>query len=476
MFETRIQNTKLAGSLADCMFRRISGCDYEGDYSFISTLRALLMNRVTGDSRIEFKVCSFPIIADQDRMTKCLEGCVQTDAISYVSVVRDMTDDEENAKQAFFAFSAPQQLHEFMDVRSFFAEKMACRAFICEESRSAVIMVLSSDIKKHHLAQCIVPKLLPWFFHGSRISVNERSLLFGLRERMPSQYLRAIDNICDTDTFRQRSASAALLAWKRKGLERQKTAAEREINNCNSVIERLNTELLNELRRLNQKNFTLNGILLALESDDNGNDDLAEFIAGNRHVRFMDSGSDNMQFVITGYLDVYDPEAYRSMARNSNCWYWTESAASYGPFMQRAARKLVMDAIFGDSPVFKIKTYGVYTLDIEHNSVSANNRYTAVEGVSDRYANPHLYYASCLGSYRQHINKALQNGDLVGALSQCIASVHSVNVTESATFRHLCYDIFRNDQPILEGPNGQAFTVQQAYEYLTNQNNTTEGE
>lgn len=476
MFETRIQNTKLAGSLADCMFRRINGCAYEGDYSFISTLRALLMNRITGDSRIEFKTYGFALTNEQETMTTSLESCIRPDTIAYVSVSRNMAEDDDTSKQTFFAFPAPEHLHEFMDVRSFFAEKMACRAFICEQSRSAIIVVLSSDMKKHHLAQCIIPKLLPWFFREGRISVNERSLLFGLRERMPAQYLRAIENICDTDSFRQKSASAALLSWKRKGLERQKKTVEQSIVSCNNTIERLNSDLLSELRRVNQENFRLNGILLALESDDSGNDDLAEFIAGNRHVRFIDSQSEDMRFVVTGYLDIYDPEAYRSMARNQYCWYWAESATSSGPFMQREARKLVMDAIFSDSPVFKIKTYGVYKLDLEHNSVSATGgRHDNIDDVSDRYPNPHLNYASCLGSYRPHINRALQSGDLVGAISQCITSVHSVNVTESATFRHLCSDIFRNNEPILEGPNGQSFTTLQAYQYLTNKNNN-EGE
>lgn len=478
MFETRIQNTKLAGSLADCMFRRINGCDYEGDYSFISTLRALLMHRISGDNRITFKQYGFELSNDPALMTTSLESCIGSDTIAYVSVSRNMTEDEDVSKQTFFAFPTPQNLHEFMDVRSFFAEKMACRAFMSQESKSAVIMVLSSDMKKHHLAQCIIPKLLPWYFEQGRISVNERSMLYGLRDRIPNAYLRAIENICDTDAFRQKSAAAALLSFKRKGLERQKRDAQRNIENYNSSIDRLNRDLLSQLRLVNQENFKLNGILLALESDEDDSGDVTQFIASNRNVHFVDSdNSDAMKFIITGYLDIYDPEAYRSMARNPNCWYWTESATHSGPFMSRENRKRVMDAIFGDSPVFKIKTYGCYSMDLEHGEVSANGgRYGHADGVDNRYANPHLYYASCLGSYRPHINKALQRGDLVGAISQCITSVHSVNVTESATFRHLCHDIFRDDRPILEGPNGQSFTTLQAYEYLIAPQTTTEGE
>ena len=479
MFETRIQNTKLAGSLADCMFRRINGCDYEGDYSFISTLRALLMHRLPGDAKIDFKQYGCDLSSDPASMTTSLESSVRPNTIAYVAVSRNMADDEDTAKQAFFDFPTPENLHEFVDVRNFFAEKMACRAFICQESKSAVIMVLASDLKKHHLAQCIIPKLLPWYFEQGRVTVNERAMLYGLRERIPNAYLRAIENICDTASFRQRSAAAALASFKRKGLERQKQETQRNIDRYNNEIDKLNRDLLSQLRLVNQENFRLNGILIAIESDEDDSSDVAQFIAGNTDVHFVDTdNADAMKFVITGYLDIYDPEAYRSMARNPNCWYWTESATRSGPFMSRENRKRVMDAIFGDNPVFKIKTFGVYKMNLEHGEVSADGgRYSGeIEHSNNRYANPHLYYANCLGSYRPHINKALQRGDLVGAISQCITSVHSVNVTESATFRHLCRDIFSDDRPILEGPNGQSFTTLQAFEYLTAPQQTTEGE
>lgn len=480
MFESRIQNTKLAGPLADCMFRHINGCNYEEDVSFVSTLRALLMSRTMGENRIEFKTFSFDLNQEEAALTTSLSSCFRPGVIAYVNVASDIALNSDDAKQKFFAFPSPQDVHEFVDVREFFASKMSCRAFIQEESKSAVILVLNSNMKKHHLAQCIIPKLLPWYFDCGRVSVMERKLLYSLRERIPGTYLAVLDAMCDTDDFRQRSASAALSFFKRKSLERQKTNVELTLKNRQDVIDRYNDDLLHELRLMNEDNFKLNGILIALESDDNTNDELAEFMTDNRSVDFVGIDGDYATLIIKGYLDVYDPEAYRSLARNPNCWYWSGSATFTGPFMQRENRKLVMDAIFGSDPVFKIKSYGVYRLNLDYGEVSVMTNYNSglPQLPADRYENPHLSYAGCLGSYRPYINKALQRGDLVGAISQCISSAHSVNVTESATFGHLCQDIFRNNAAILEGPNGQSYTVAQAYEYLiTPQNNQqTEGE
>jgi hypothetical protein len=181
-----------------------------------------------------------------------------------------------------------------------------------------------------------------------------------------------------------------------------------------------------------------------------------------------------MRILIKGYLDVFDPEAYKTLARNSGSWYWARTGTIMGPFMRYENRKLVMDAIFGDNPIFKIKTYAKYLLNLDHSEVGSGDHHrNEGENVSDRYPNPHLYYASCLGSYRSHINRALQRGDLVGAISQCITSAHSVNVTESATFGCLCRDLFTSTNSILEGPDGESYTVLQAYEYLTKQNTQT---
>lgn len=469
MFETPILRTKFAGNLADCMFRRISGCEYEGDISFISTLRALLMHVDLGDHRVSFRV-SDASIDNFDQEETChhlIRSNLCADSITYLSVSVPFDVDQNTAKERFFLHAAPEDVHEFMDVREFFAQKMACRAVICEQTRSALIIVLSSNLKKHHLAQCILPKMLPWYFGRTQLSNLQRNLLFSLTSRTPESYSQNIEAISDTDWFRQRTVSASMQAFKRRGMERQKNNTKAEIDSCEARIERINQDLLVEIRRLNEQNMRLNGIMMAMESDENDSGELAEFLAANSDVEIMSMDGDNMQILVKGYLDIYDPDAYASLARNQNSWYWSGTAAPVGVFMSYTARKLVMDAIFSDTPTFKIRSFGLYTLNCNSNDVIANGGRYNDNVPRDRYANPHLNYASCLGSYRSHIIKQLGRGDIVGAISQCISSAHSVNVTESATFRHLCRDIFVSDQPILEGPEGKLYTTLQAYEYLT---------
>ena len=472
MFETRIQNSKLAGSLADCMFRRISGCNYEGDFSFISTLRALLMNRNLGNDKITFKCFTHRISLTEDFDVNKLENSIEPNTISYVNISADVMEDEAQLKEKFYNIQAPSFLHEFMDVREFFAKKMACRAFICEESKSAMIVVLQSNTKKHHLAQCIMPKLLPWYFNGTTLSANERAMLYALCERTSVAYSAIIDTICDSPSFHRLSTSAAIIAFKKKNLENQKKDSERKIKDYESLIDKLNMDIVEKLRDLTGENMRLSGILVALESDIETDDELTRFIGQNRDITLLNMSDSELSIMIKSYLDVYDPDAYTSISKNPSAWYWMDSATRTGPFMVRENRKLVLDSIFGHNPVFKLKSYACYNLNVEYNEVRAG-RHGMPSAPTDRYANPHLAYASCLGSYRSYINRALNKGDIIGAISQCITSAHSVNVTESATFRHLCRDLFTLNTEVLEGPDGNSYTPLAAYEYLKKQKEAT---
>lgn len=468
MFEQKVTETKLAGSIADCMFRRISGGSYEGDISFISTLRALLMHTDLGNRSLKFATGSMPLgdVASEELFASALQTYLLPDHITYVCVNAPIGKDVGEATQEFFSQPAPEDAHEFMDVRTFFMSKMACRAMICEQSRSSVILVLSSTLKKHHLAQCIIPKLLPWLFEDVQLTLLQRTLLTSLTMRYGDTYLHTIQAICDTDTYRQRQAGAAMLAFKRSSLEKQKTSTESQIRAFQERVDVLNSDLLAQYRALSYENLKLSGIMMALASDDIDDNGLQAFLAANNNVEVISMDGDSMKIMIKSYLNVYDPDAYSSIARNQHSWYWSNSATASGPFMLKENRKMVMDAIFSDTPTFKIRSFGIYTLNCANNRVEGSGGRYSDHAPTDRYANPHLYYASCLGSYRAPIQRALTRGDIVDAISQCIASAHSVNVTESATFRHLCTDIFNSEYPILEGPNGNTYTVRQAYEYL----------
>ena len=102
--------------------------------------------------------------------------------------------------------------------------------------------------------------------------------------------------------------------------------------------------------------------------------------------------------------------------------------------------------------------------------VRSSSFYDYGRDYNDCYANPHLQYHACLGSYRSLINEALGEGNLIAALSRCITSVHSVNVVEAASFAHTCRDLFTDyNRPYLEGPDGKSYTTLQAYQYLCEQ-------
>lgn len=472
MFENTIDSTPFTGTLADCMFRHINGNNFDSDVSFLATLRALLMQRMSAEDTVDFHYCALQSQTNEVSELNALVRRASNGGNNFIVVnyITDPFEDNDDAqKDLFTAIEAPEGYCELADVQVFFAEKMLCRAFINETTRSVIFMVFQLTPRKYHLIQCSIPKLMPWFFADNHISMQERDLLFSLRYKTSAEYEEALTKMSQTTTYKQKSSSAMIIAFKRKSLEKQKRTAEQMITQINQKIDRLNRDILLYFRNLNDENFKLNGILAALQSaETDTSDDFAQFITNNACIDILNYTDDVIRFAVRGYLDVYDPEAYQSLANNRNSWYW--DCASNETFVNRTSRKMLLDAIFGDNPTFKLKTVGVFSLNVTTAEVSAyRNESDYRPYMSTHHPNPHLYYNACLGAHRAPISRALVRGDIIGAMSQCISSAHSVNVTESASFRYTCRNLFNDDKAVLEGPDGQLYTPAMALQYLQEQ-------
>lgn len=468
MFENKIRETSFTSSIADCMFRRINGNAYDGDVSFLATIRALLMNRVTSDDEVRFAIQEYSASSNEIHgVIDCL-SCVSK-TFSVLNLKTDITKEESEFTEALNSIVCPNGFHELEDVRIFFAEKMQCRAFINEELKSVIFVVLHLTIRKYHLMQCIIPKLMPWFFADNKISVKERELLLSLREKRSAQYEQTLVDISSTDAFTTKRTGAAVTAFKRKSLENKKRTSERSINQINHEIESLNNSLVQAFRNLSNENMRLSGIEIAMRSEiDSSDDELMQFLNSNHNIEVVECENSCMRIVVKGYLDIYDPESYRSISRNAGSWYWGPVNSSNREFNSQLARKRLLDAIFGMNPTYKIKTVGIYDINVDYEEVSAGPSRAYANYISSYYPNPHLYHNRCLGMHRGPINRCISRGDIVGAISQCISSAHSVNVTESASFRYVCTELFSStNDPILEDMNGNALTPMQAYRQLT---------
>ena len=467
MFENQIRSTKLTGSLADNMFRHISGSGFSEDVSLLSTLRALLMNRCPDNETIE-------VVNSSDTLTNGYEiGADKCADHSFIVIncVSNISESKENTKQFFNEIRVPEGYVELTDVQPFFAQKMSCRAFINESAHSTIVCILDMDLKRYHLMQCITPRLLPWFFAGNSLTINERALLHTLHDRIYTAYEQAINRLIDTYEFRNRVMSATLTNMRMRSLERQRNNAAEQIAAINERIDEFSTRIGTLMRDKNNLLHRLIGIEAAATNDDNGaaTRELNEFLRSVNCIECVPSDNVNeIHIIVKGHLDIYDPDDYKSIARNRNGWYWSTSTSNFPlTFRNMEARKKVMDHIFCTNPTFKIKTCGYFKLCLEECYSSAKSRHTYGERYNDCYPNPHLNYNSCLGSYRPLINQALGDGNLVAAFSRCITSVHTVNVAEAASFSYLCRDLFSDcNRPYLEGPDGKLYSTLEAYQYL----------
>ena len=130
--------------------------------------------------------------------------------------------------------------------------------------------------------------------------------------------------------------------------------------------------------------------------------------------------------------------------------------------------KKLLDAIFGDEPVLRVKICAYYDMDVR-GDVDSMRRYRFQPNCNDYMPNPHLNHYNCLGNHRRYINDRLTDGDVVGAIEQCIASAKSLNIGEGATMEYFLHDLFQTSRKIIELPDHTSVNPSEALKWLKDQ-------
>ena len=128
-------------------------------------------------------------------------------------------------------------------------------------------------------------------------------------------------------------------------------------------------------------------------------------------------------------------------------------------------RRKIMDAIFSDDAVLKVKMCSNYIIDLR-GTCDATAGYRYGDEFIGYIPNPHIHRFACLGNYKPYINRAIRDGNLIGAIEQCVTSAKSLNFTEAHTVRYFLNDLFTSRYKVIVLPDGKEVTPVEALEYL----------
>ncbi len=470
MFNKRIRENPLTQGIANDFFK-IQGDAFNDDRSFLATLRGLLYRR-SRDAAVSLSLRSADVrgFKGYTDAADIFRRITPTPLGANNLVIRYLVGTADDYAHVFRMYdsgfcAANPGFHEAQDLRLFVLKrgKLEARFYINEGAQETLVLCSGLTLANFHLLQSITPRLLPWFFTQIPLDETEIALLDSLTFRTATEYEGLIASLAQKFDFRDYAIKKIVGDFDQIGRREEIQETNNEIDNCRRDMDSIQQRYLQHLQRLDELNVRLAGQEMALASASESSE-LVDYFSCNRNLMPTRTRNRRLEFTVKTFLENFDPEQYSAyVRRESSCLF---TGYEYLPeFSDPAVRRKMLGAIFSDEPILKIKVCSNYIIDLRGSS-SASQYYNYSEDFIDYIPNPHIQRYACLGNYKPYIDRAIQNGNLIGAIGQCVASAGSLNLAESSTTRFFLNDVFTSRHKIIRLPDGRDATPLEALNYL----------
>lgn len=473
MFNTRVMDTAFTTEAANAFFsEKISGVSYDGDLSLLSTLRALLLNRMGKDDSLYASFSSWAMSSqrqgnytNEQLLDSIRSRFTPNDnefrVCSFNSEDREGNDKLYELTNSYFA--QPGNGWVKLDaITKFCKKKFDVLCFINERKKSTIFVLKELTLRKLHYIQVAALTAMPWYFNvtgGDKVSEKEIALLNAICEDTADGYLRALEDIAADFDFETE--------FVRNSLSRIETAYERErVGDVRREIENL-MEKINEyqvyintyLRSMNDKNAELLGLETKINNGD-GESVLSEYFLCNKHLKLDRVSGTEIYFHVNDYLTYYDEDMAQNFIDSARSVIYTNIPAD-----KREDAKRLATAVFVDGTV-KIRMCAAYMLDIR-GGFDGCTSYDFHGDDSSRIPNTHINAYRCLGNYISTINERMKSRDFIGVLEQMMASAKSMNFADGVVISRFFRDLYNGvGGKCFELADGTTMNLEEVFAYL----------
>ena len=202
MFRKTINETPFTSQAANCCFSNISGTAWNHDVSFVSTLRALLADRIPAEEQVKLVITSRSLRASQARRgaSSILESfIIPNPGDIHVSHFSSTTEDNEtwmSLIENHFIDAFGQSWRRISRVTDFFRKTFKVVCFVNDADKSVCLFTDGMDTRRLHYLQCAVFAFLPWYFDPEKgVSELEMELIQSLRENSADKYENCLEKM-----------------------------------------------------------------------------------------------------------------------------------------------------------------------------------------------------------------------------------------------------------------------------------------
>lgn len=499
MFTKEIEQTPFATSIADRVLGVVKNCDFSNDRSMTSTLRALLARRIDTKNNT-LHVYKFSNAYSYEALRGSPDNAVfsavvpsditQKSTQNFFFVGGYNSDDKANEEvfrifdQGFLSYTKDIAINsgcseeeatfsELEDLKTFFAQKhIRARFYINEARKGCYILIENLDIKKWHLLQSLIPRYFPWWFAEKPLNDKEKELLRSLTNRYAPAYEAAITAIAQDFDMRSMIIKESLEGFEAQFEQQYLDEVRHSIATLQRDIDDIILRWSELAVAMHAKKEVELGLELKIANGGDVQSELMEYFLTNKNLHLQSKNGGRIDFVVTGYLDNFDPDQFDRMIENEDSYLY-QYAGEY--FTERQIRCLLTE-IFSTERI-KMRVCAAYQLDFTQMRYRGLDGYGFGSEFSSFLPNMHIQLYHCLGGNEPYIRDAVCNHDYVLAVANCAASAGNINFGDytvgSRFMRALFYDDDRNKK-FLELPDGSIVSPTEAIAWLDEENQTTE--
>lgn len=482
MFTKEIQRTTFTTQIADELFTNIRGNGFRNDFSFLSTLRALLHERMNEDEYINLSFTSTSYSMSQisesarsSSMDEMFCQLVNPRTVENQLLIHSLANNDSENNSAVLEFVRRSFNSVYGDdyVRaedlSLFVKKLTDADFyINEKQKTTVIVVCNLDLKKLHMIQSFLPRLLPWYFKDRKqLTDEEKPLLLSLTKANAVEYATLIEQFAKKFDFRSVQIRKLLDGFENIFEKRQLESLARDMQDIESDLRSLENSYAETLKR--KTNNLVQQLGLTERMNEKKESEIMEYFLCNSSLHLQSVQGTALEFIAETYLDNYDPEMFERMIANERSVFYSVTNSK---FSKEDAKELLI-GLFGEDAQLKIKVCAAYKLDLERTRAEGRSNYTFPPSFENHLPNQHIQRHACLGSNGQYINKCLQNRDYILAIEQCVASARNFNMADGTVADEFVRAIFSpSAKKFVLLPDGTSCTPVKALEWLRKNNET----
>ena len=318
MFRQKVCQTMMTSEAADNFFQHITCESWDGDVSFVSTLRALVAPRMQYGEKIDVRFTETTFTSEQVATISArtvIRAIFRDEWESGTIVIHNFRNSSQENNYANLDLLKSQfeciypEWHRLDIITDFFRKKFYALCFIQPETKRVALFIDNLDLSKLHYLQCAILAFLPWYFDPQKgVTEDEMALIQSLRDGFPAKYEEYITKIAAKYDFKADYIRKLLSGFETR-FERAKCEEFRNsIATIDSEIDRLNTMISDLLRQRKESECTLCGLELKIEQDSDGDSEIMDYFLSNNALSLETVTDLNMVFVVKANCEYYDED------------------------------------------------------------------------------------------------------------------------------------------------------------------------